>query len=85
MQTQPLRNARRARILDEVKLWAARRYGERANAISAEAVDIIPDSSGDADYIAHLDLSYVPDAPNVVQIIKVSIDPDGTICLATGD
>ncbi len=84
MQPQPLSDVLRARILEEVKVWAARRYGERVNAISPGAVDIVPDRSGDADYTVHLDLSHVPDGPDSVEI-KVSVDPDGTICLATGD
>ncbi len=84
MQSHTSNDVHQARVLDEVKLWAARRYGEQVNAISPAAINITPDQSGDADYIVHLDLSHVPNAPNAVQV-KVFFDPDGTICLATGD
>ncbi len=84
MQPRPLNDVLRARILEEVKVWAARRYGERVNAISAGAVEISPDHSSDADYTVHLDLSHVPDGPDSVQV-RVFVDPDGTICLSSGD
>lgn len=84
MSPQPLNDVLRARILEEVKVWAARRYGERVNAISPGAVDISPDRNGDADYTVHLDLSHVPDGPDSVQI-QVFIESNGNICFATGD
>jgi hypothetical protein len=84
MAPRPLTDVLRTRILEEVKLWAARRYDERANAISPAAVDIAPATSDDADYLVHLDLSHIPNAPDSVQI-QVVVEPDGNICLATGD
>ncbi len=84
MHQQPIRNVLRTRILDEVKLWAVRRYGPQAEAISAEMIDLRPDPTGEADYRVQLALPHVRTTPNVVDI-RVTIDPDGTICLATGD
>ncbi len=84
MPPRPLTDVLRTRILEEVKLWAARRYDERVNAISPASVDIVPDSSGAADYLVHLDLSHIPNAPDSIQI-QVVVEPDGNICLATGD
>jgi hypothetical protein len=79
-----MRNVLRTRILDEVKLWAVRRYGPQAEAISAEMMEIVPDPGGDADYLVHLNLPNVHNAPSVNNV-RVTLDPDGTICLATGD
>jgi hypothetical protein len=47
-------------------------------------IDLRPDLTGEADYRVQLALPHVRNAPDVVDI-RVTIDPDGTICLATGD
>ncbi len=79
-----MRNVLRTRILDEVKLWAVRRYGSQAEAISAEMMEIVPDPGGNADYLVHLDLPHRHNAPDTVDV-HVTVDPDGVITLATGD
>ncbi len=84
MQQQPMRNVVRTRILDEVKLWAVRRYGPQAEAIAAERMDLTADPSGEADYLVKVELPHVPNAPDVI-VVRVTRDADGTICLTTGD
>ncbi len=84
MSAQPLDDVRRARIMEEVKNWAARRYGEHMKALAVSNAEIVPDTSDDAAYVVRLDLSAMPDSPESVEV-KITCDENGQLCLATGD
>ena len=77
-------DVRRLRILEEIKNWAARRYGDEAKALSAANAEITPDEGGDDAYIVRFQMPTLPDAPDMVEI-RVTCDEGGQICIATGD
>ena len=77
-------DVRRLRILEEIKNWAARRYGDEAKALSAANAEITPDVSGDDAYVVRFQMPTLPEAPDMVEI-RVTCDDDGNICIATGD
>jgi hypothetical protein len=84
MQSQQPSDVLRTRIVEEIKLWAARRYGEQVKGIAAAKFDISPDSSGDADYLVHVPLLNAPNGPDSIDV-RVFVEQDGSIRLATGD
>ena len=84
MPAAQIDDVRRLRILEEVKNWAARRYGDQAKALSAANAEIVPDESGDAEYLVRFQMPTLPEAPDMVEI-RVTCDEGGQICIATGD
>ncbi len=80
MQPGPPSDELWARILEEVKRWAASRYGAQVNEVSPVAANISPDRSGHANYIVRLNLVNIPNAPNSIQV-KASVEPNGNIAV----